>query len=207
MRDGAQLVQLRVHAGGDHIAPAQLGGVFRERRGDAGEQLVGIAHGADELVERGTAGAAAEFPDGVHPPQRAPQLADFPRKDFARGGAGNDALQVAHLAQVAPQFLEHLFVVMQELHHIVTGLQLLDIHYRHRQPLAQQAGAHRGAAAVDHIDQRHPLAPGVALEDLEVAEGELVHPDELLLVDAADRADVAQTRMLGLLQVDQQRAG
>ena len=160
-----------------------------------------------EASSRRAAGVAAQLPDRGHPAQRAPELADFPRQNLAVGGARNDALQVADLAQVGLELGEQLFVVVQELHHVVARLQLLEVHHRHRQPLAEQAGAHRGAAAVDDIDQADPLPARVALEDLQVAEGELVHPHELLLVDAADRADVAQARMLRLLQVDQQRAG
>ena len=106
---------------------------------------------------------------------------------------------------VIRQFGKQLIVVVQQLDHVVAGFQLLDVHHGHREPLPQQAGAHRGAAAVDDVDQRHPLAPGVALEDLQVAEGEFVHPHELFLVDAPDRADVPQAGMLRLLQVHQQR--
>ena len=73
--------------------------------------------------------------------------------------------------------------------------------------MAQQAGAHRRAAAVDGVHEADALAAGVALEDLQVAEGKLVHPHELLPVDASDRIDVAQARVLRLLQVDQQGAG
>ena len=93
------------------------------------------------------------------------------------------------------------------LHHVVAGIQLIQVHHGHREPLAEQAGAHGGAATVDYIDQRSPLRARGRPEDLEVAEGELVHPHELGPVYAGDGADIAQAAVMRLLEIDEQRPG
>ena len=206
--DVAELVQFRVHAGGDDIALAELGGgVGGHRATDVAEEAAAAAQLPDHTVEFGHAAAAAKRGDRVGLLQRTPELHHFARQYLARRRTGKDALQVAH---VGHQFLKLTKVPVlfhEMLHHVIAGVQLGYVKDGHREPLTEQAGAHGGTAAVDDIDQRSSLRARSRPEYLEVAERELVHPDELRAVYPGYRADIAQTGMVRLLQIDEQRPG
>ena len=92
-------------------------------------------------------------------------------------------------------------------HDIVACAQFFEVHHRHRQPGAQQAGSHRRGALVEHVHERHALAAGGGREHFQVAQRELVHPDEPVGVDAGDAADVLHSGVEGLFEVDHQGAG
>ena len=91
---------------------------------------------------------------------------------------------------------------MQALHHILPAGYRSRIFQRHCNPFPQQAGAHRAAAAVHHIQQRSALLHQRS-EDFQIAEGKTVDPYELVAVDAGDAADMVERGVLGHLEVRQ----
>ena len=206
--DVAEFVQFPVHAARYDIALAYLGGrVLRHRAFYAGEEGVGVPQAFGEFVEGGDAGVGYDAADGGHLAQGAGQLHHLAGVDLAGGSPGGDAVEVAYVADTDAQVLQGLFVVGEELHAVVAAVQGGDVHYREREPLAQQAGAHGGGAAVEHVHERDAFPAGVALEDFQVAEGETVHPHETAFVNAAEAADVAEAFVVGLLKVEDERAG
>ena len=60
---------------------------------------------------------------------------------------------------------------------------------------------------VDHADKRYAFSSGGTLEHLEVAHREAVHPDELSLVDAGNRAYVPELVMVRLAEIDKEGTG
>ena len=89
-------------------------------------------------------------------------------------------------------------------HDVIAGRQLLQVHRRHREPVAQHTGAHWRGTSVHHIHQGTAFRSGIAVENLEVAESETVHPHKTPLVYPGYGAYVAQATVMGLFQVHQQ---
>ena len=126
--------------------------------------------------------------------------------------SSRDAFHVPQLAKVHLGIVQNLRILGEVLHTVVAGLQFLAVQDGHGQPGAEHAGAHGAGALVQGLHQRHAVGPGSALEHLQVAEGEAVHPHKFGLVNAADGANVfeayvLEAYVLGLFQVHQQRAG
>ena len=201
-------VELGVHACGYHVALSYLAGrVFVEGLRDAAEDFAGVAHAGGQLVQGFDPASGAEFPDGLHAAEGASELQHLAGEYLSGGHSGDGALEVAGAAYLKLNFGQYVGLVQEMLHYVVAGVELAYVHYRHRKPLAQQTRAHGRAAAVDGVHERDSVPSGRALEDFQIADGELVHPDELLLVDAGDRTDVPESCVLGLFEIGEQGAG
>ena len=161
---------------------------------------------AFEQFSQGFAFREAGF-DGVHQGKAPAQLHELPRIHLAGGYTAQDAFHVPQLAKVHLGIVQNLRILGEVLHAVVAGLQFLAVQDGHGQPGAEHAGAHGAGALVQGLHQRHAVGPGSALEHLQVAEGETVHPHKFGLVNAADGANVFEAYVLGLFQVHQQRAG
>ena len=183
------------------------GWVLRESLRDSADHLLAVLHLGGELFQRFHSGVSAEFAYGLHLGEATAELHHFAREDLACGGAGDYALKVTDIADFSLYLFERAVVVVEELHAVEAGVQLGQVHARQREPLAQQAGAHWRAAAVDGLDQADAIFARRRCEDLEVADGEFVHPHELRFVYTADAADILKAYVLGLLEVENQRAG
>ena len=206
--DVPQFIQLRADTGRDHRPLPDRGGRFRlHRAGDGFEQLRAVPHPVQQGIQRGDALALAQCGDRCHLGQPAPQLHHFPRDDLAGRGAGQDPLQIADAADPALHLLPVVRCLQEMLDDVVPPVQFVQVHHRHRQPAAQQPGAHRGSASVDYAHQRNPFSADSGCEYLQIPQGELVHPHELVPVDPGQGADVPQARVLRLLQIDHQRPG
>ena len=163
--------------------------------------------GAHHPVQFRDALAQAEGADRFHLGKRTPELHHLAGQDLARRGAGNDALQVADVAEMLLQMQQVVGALDEVLDDVVTGVQLVQVEDGHRQGGPQLAGAHRRRAMVDHVHERRALGARRGRENLQVADREAVHPDELGPIHAGNRANVAQARVLRLLQIDEQGAG
>ena len=197
---GAELVQFRIYAGADDRALPHLHGGFRGHHApDFLQEFLAVAQ-ALELLGQGL-GALQPFPDGAGQCQAAAQLHHLPREGFSRGNAAQDALHVPQLAQVHLRIVQNLRIFREVLHTVIAGLQLLPVQDGHGQPGTQQTGAHGAGALVQGLHQRDAVRPRSALEHLQIAEGEAVHPHKLGLVYAADAANVLEAGVLCLFQV------
>ena len=206
--DVAEFVEPAVHAAGDDFALAYLhGGILRHGGGDFPKQGAAVFHAPQQFLQCRRRVFAAEGADGLHLRERPAELHHFTREYPAGRRAGNNPFQVAYIFYKSAKISEFILVFGEELNYVVAFVQGAAVHYWHRQPLPQQAGSHGGGAAVDGFGQAHPLPAGVALEYFQIAEGEAVHPDEPALFDAGEAADVPEAGMLGLFEVDDQRAG
>ena len=81
------------------------------------------------------------------------QLHHLARGYPACGRPGDDPLKVPDVADIFLNLVQILAGLKEVLHNIVAAVQLLDVHYRHRQPASQKSRAHRGRAFVDDADQ------------------------------------------------------
>ena len=202
----AELVQFGIHAGADDRSLADLNGRFRIHHPlDFGEQFLAVAEAPEQFFQGfGTGQALLDGPDERQAPAQLHYLA---RIGFSGGHTAQDAFHIPQLTQIHLGFLQDFRGLGEVLHNIVAGVQLLQVHDGHRQPLTQHTCAHGTGTFVQGLHQRHAIGPGCALEDLQVAQGELVHPHKAGLVNAADGADVLETGVLRLFQVHQQSAG
>ena len=205
--EGAEFVQFRIHARADDGALPHLDGRLR-RQGpqDIGQELFAALEAAQQLSQ-GIRSLGEALLDGAREREAAAQLHHLAGIGPAVGDTAQDALQVSQLAQVHLGLLKNLRIFRKVLDGIETGAKLLQVHDGHGQPLPQQAGAHGAGAFVQRLDQGDAIGPGGTLEHLQVAEGELVHPHELGLVNTADGADVLEPAVLGLLQIHQEGPG
>ena len=147
------------------------------------------------------------MPDGAGQGERPAQLGHFPGQRLARSHPSQDAFDIPELAQIHLRIGQNIRMFQEILDDVVAGFQLLEVQNRHGQGTAEHARAHRGRRPVQGLHQGDAPFPGSALEYLQVAEGELVHPHELGFVDTADGADVLESGVLGLFQIDQQGPG
>ena len=108
---------------------------------------------------------------------------------------------------MAGEDFEGFLIVVEELDYVVAFLDFARVEQRHRQELPQQARAHCGTASVDGLEEADALLARVGLEDFQVAEGELVHPDKLLFVDARQGANVLEAAVAGLFEIDHKGTG
>ena len=203
--DVAQRIELLAHPARDDLALADLyGRILREGGRYLFEQTPAVFHSLQQLCQRGRSFSVLEAQclDRLHLLKRPAQLQHFPRQYLAGRCAGNYPFEVAHVFQKAAEGRERLFVFGEMADDIVAVAEGRAVEYGHREPAAQQTCAHGGAAAVEHVYQRHPIASGSALEDLQIAHGEAVHPDELPLFDSRDAADIAESGVFRLLEVD-----
>ena len=175
---GAELVQFRVDAGGYDLALANChGGVLLHDAADFLKQPCGGVEPCHQFVQGLAAFVTAHLGYGGALRQAACQLYRLSRAYPSGGGAGQDPLKVSHVAHECLQ-LRKLFRPLQEvLYNVVTIFKFLEVQQRHCQPASQKARSHGGAAAVHDIHQRRAVAP-CGVENLQVAQRELVHPDE-----------------------------
>ena len=76
---------------------------------------------------------------------------------------------------------------------------------RQHDPSAQEAGAHRGYGAVERLEQGGAVLDRTVYQ-LQVPDGEAVHPYMVLPVDALHRGDVTDVGMLGVLEIVEDRS-
>ena len=118
----------------------------------------------------------------MHLLQRTAQLPHLPRQNPARSRTGNDSFKISYTTDTVPKTGTQFLVVPEQPHDIIARIKSVNVHKRHREPFAQHPGAHRRAAAVNGIHKTDTVLAGIALEHLKIAEGEFVHPDELIFV-------------------------
>ena len=205
-REGAEFVQLGVHPLADNRPLANLDGGFRVHGAlNLAEEFFAVAKASHQFFQ-GFAAGEAGF-DGPGKGESPAQLHHFAGIGFAGGNAAQDAFHIPQLAQVHLRFLQDFRVPGEVFYYVVTGIELLQVHDGHGQPLPQHARTHGAGAFVQGLHQGYAIGPGSALEHLQVAERELVHPHKLGLVNAADGADISETHVLGLFQIYQQSPG
>ena len=204
----AELVQLFVHPLRDDRALADLGGRLRiQGVHDFLQDLLAAHESLHEPVHGVAALAHAVILERLHLCEAAAQLQDLPREGLAVGDPPEDAVQVAELPEFFLHGGEGIRPVHEELHDVVPQVQFLPVQDGHRQPAPEHPRAHRRGTAVHRLHQGHAFPARCGLEHFQVAEGEGIHPDHLGFVDAAEGGDVAEARMLRLLQIDHQGPG
>ena len=202
----AQFVQLGVHPFGDYRPLANLDGRFRVHDPhDFLQQPVAVAEAFQQFGEG--LGSLQPFLDGPGDGQAAGKLHHLARESLSVGDAAQDALHVPDFSQIQLRLLQDFGLFGKVLYDIVPGIQFLEVQDGHGQPAAEHAGAHGAGTLVQRLHQRDAALSGCALEHLQVAQGETVHPYELGLVDAADAADVPEPGVLRLFQIHQQGPG
>ena len=208
-RDLPVLVQLGVHAVAEQPALAQgrrrgvdqrgLDAVGQVREGVQGIPQAGEDRGVDRLQP---------VPQRGRHRHRARQRHQVPRVGAARGHLGGQAFDVQHLGQELAHLLAQEGCV-DELGHPRLALEdRLDPAQGRQQPLAQEAAAHGREGAVDGLEQG-ALAALAALggDQLEAGARGPVEHQVVVRLHALDAAHVLAGRLLGLLEVLDQRPG
>ena len=102
----------------------------------------------------------AEFGNRLHPGKSPPQLHHFAGGYPSGCGPGDNPFEVSDVTDIFLNLVKVFPGLKKVLHDIIAAVQFLDVHYRHRQPAAQQPRSHRRRAFVDDADQRDPFAAG-----------------------------------------------
>ena len=85
----------------------------------------------------------------------------------------------------------NLVAMLDEIaHHLITCLDLLLVFQRQAQPAAHQSSAHRRNGLVDDVNQSLGIQVG-RVKQFQIADGELVQPHILSLVEARQGSDMA----------------
>ena len=143
-------------AGSSAIASASSSAISRRR-----------VHGLAQHVEQGGGAVRQALQQRRHRSEGRAQAGEFARTHLAQRDARGDALDVADAAQRLAQAGE--VGVLERLHRVVTLARDTALALRPRQPLAQRAAAHAGAAGVDQREQRRRVLAAQGLGQLEVA--------------------------------------
>ncbi len=204
--DAAQFVEFRVHSGGNHVALAEHCGRVRVNRPlKFFRQGVAAVEIFREGLERSASGGLAKFLDRLDSAESPADHQHAPRLDLPGRSPRTDSFKVTDVADERSERVETFRVLREPFHDVVPPFQLFEIRNRQSEPVAQKPRAHRAGCVIHDINQACPVFPGGAPEDFEVAAGELVHPHELLPVDAGDGADVVESVVTGLFEINQQR--
>ena len=92
-------------------------------------------------------------------------------------------------------------------HNVITGIELLQVHDWHGQPIPEHARSHGRGTFIKRFHKRYATGSRGTLEHFQVAQGELVHPHKPAFIYAPYRADILKTCVLGLLQVHKEGSG
>ena len=151
--------------------------------------------------------APADSADGVSLFKAALELHDFAGRNFPCRSPGYDSLKVPDVTDEFLQLLQVFAVSDEMLHHIIAGIELVKVHHRHCQPCAQKPCPHRRGTFVNDRHKGYPFTSCRRREYLQIAECELVHPHEFPFVNPGYGTDVPESRVLSLLQIDEERSG
>ena len=202
--DGAQLVELGVVAGGDDASVADERGRLlgkradqqRRDRGGRRERLGQHRQQQRAFARHGRANARQGE-------QRRAQTAELARTGLAQGDARSDALDVGEMAQRGTQLVEpgglqggDCLVPLRRDAPLAQGL---------RQPVAQGAAAHAGAAAVERRQQRRRVLAAQGAGQLEVAVRRRRQVDQIAGALHDKTMDMGERATLRVLRVAEQR--
>src|SRR4030095_6436473 len=79
-------------------------------------------------------------------------------------------------------------------------IDLMNIQERHNHPSLQQAGSHGRNSIVEHTKQIHTILHWT-MQELQVANGKLIHPQVVIFFNSLDGSDVLKVWMLSVFQV------
>ena len=135
----------------------------------------------------------------------------FQRKHLARIDAVESNLaykpfKVAHVLQFGLNLQFHIFVVSKIRSYLLALMNGRNVFQRQRHPALQHSRAHRCQGVVYHIDKTVSVFVQ-RRKNLEVAEGETVNPDILILGNALDAGYVAYLCVLCDVKIMQNSAG
>ncbi len=140
--------------------------------------------------------------------QGVAQCAEVPRCCAVRGGAIDEALDVAHTVERLPHPLPSGLVLDKEADSIEPLPNSVHGTEGRQQPLAEQARAHRRDRAVDDLEERDPPVSGSErLDELQVAPGHFVQRHGV--ADPAHRGvrERRQSHRLQLAGITEEGAG
>ena len=118
---------------------------------------------------------------------------------------GGDALHIAAALERVAQRLPG--AAAQSGNGAKPGARLLPVAPGREQPVAQQAAAHAGDAAVQQRQQRGLVFAAQGLRQLQVAPGAVRQVDQLVMALHFEAVHMAQSPALGVLGIGQQRGG
>ncbi len=147
------------------------------------------------MIQTGIVGLHTSRLDGFNGLQSHLQRHHLTRRDTAYRHFGDDTFQVAYQMQLfLYQFLE-IGLAEEVFHHIQPLVNRLHVFQREYQPTFQQAGTHRADGLVYHVQQT-AAAIVHAAHQLQAAHCELIQADILILLDACQRSNMPNLRML-----------
>ena len=202
--DAAQLVEVGIEAGRDDTAVAQQhGGLVRDRGFEALENLGRRGERfAEHFDQRGRIGRQLRTQRRQRL-QGCAQAGQLARPHLAQGDAGGDAFDIADAAQRVAQVIEARAV--QSLDRIVPLARGTAFALRVREPLAQRARAHAGAAGVEQREQRGRVFAAQGLREFEVAMGDLRQVEQVSRALHLEPADVRERLALRVFGKAEQR--
>ena len=139
--------------------------------------------------------------------ERIFQLHQFARRHARGGDTRSDAFQVADQRDLLADGFRQIAVLHEALYHVQPPVDAPDVADRHGYPAFEQTAAHRRERAIHHVCEAAPVARTVGSEEFQVADGELVDPDVVVLVDPRDRCNVADLLVFGEFQIVEDGAG
>ncbi len=129
------------------------------------------------------------------------------RRHLGGGYARRDTLQVPDKGHLRPHRLAEIGLLREVFHDVeplVDGHGILD---GHGNPPLQHPPAHRREGPVDGFGETALFAGAVGSEKFQIADGELVYPHEIFLVEPRNRLDVCDVAVFGELQVVENGSG
>ena len=200
-RDGAQLVKLRREARSNHAALShKLRRILLQFAVDAlVQRLAEVNLVADGMYLCVVVGEARR----LYRLQRAEsvlQLHHLSGRHSAHSHLRYDTLYVANAVQMLVYGLSKVGFAEERVHHVEALVDRSHVAQREYRPAAQQTSAHRRAGAVDDGEQRHAVVLH-RLQQLQRVDGEAVEAHIAVGVDASERRDVANLRVLRHLKI------
>src|SRR5262249_53231751 len=167
--DVAQLIELDVIARGNHLAIAHhCGRLDGDRGAKQGEHLDMLADARAQLLQERRIEPRERVTQGREGPQRGAQLREIAGTRRAQRDARQDALDIAHSAEMLAHHTKTPSI-NERAERVITLTQQGLVAQRAVEPAAQLPRAHRGDAAVDDGEQRRIGVAGEARVDLEIA--------------------------------------
>ena len=202
-----QLVQLLIEAVTDDAAIADQHRRHLHHR--ALQQVEQLGEGAGALgqllhrfvlVVRQQALQLGQLGEGL------PQAGEVARAGRTQGETGQHPLHIAHLTQQPAQLVVEV-LLYELLDGALATFQDHPIADRLVDPALEQAAAHGGGGAIQHLGQGIFIATGQILGQLQIAAGGGIHDDGVIGLLEAHAANVGQGGALGVLDVLHQATG
>ena len=204
LADAAQFVEFGVEARRDHAAVAQQHrGFVGDRGGEHREDLGGRRQRLAEHVEQGGLAERHLRAQRGQGADGGAQPGELARAHLAQRQARGDALDVADAAQRIAQLAEPRR--MKCIDRVVTLGCRAPFAPRVREPVAQRARAHAGAAGVDQRQQGRRILAAQRLREFEVAVRGRREVEKLARALHLERAHVRECLALRVLGEGEQR--